>query len=577
MLYRGFLLVSLIAVAVLAYVFIPGPEYSSNISLHIGTGEVYFLGSKFTTNILLSIFSTVESLLVACCCNLLLNHLAQLWLHRNSKGVSPATLDAMFNKAQPFQIVNQIMVDPDSKAWTVAVITVLALVINPVTSAVLQSFLQNNSTMYPFDSAFLFTNTSFLDPSLVRFVNQDMGYGFLGLSPASFKALSLAASDVSGACNSTTAVCGTTAINSTATWSKCTHDNELDCRAFDMTIFSDYSMDCISGILKDGGNPENILFTGKSILSEVAYPPYILVNNSASGGVNFTLTPPVVQWNVVERVSGRTPVFINCTIQAAQATRTESSLNGTWAKYIDHIYDGKGSDLFLYSADFTTCFGVPTPYCILAMVGISLKSMVQTEAMPIGTSDSSDASGFSFLTTIMDPTLSAISSTTSTINDAVVYLYTQEMRFTVERMYKRLLALNLQSTPESSTTVTCTYCIIKKTWWAQNKLGFLIALGAESGIAAAMVVVSIIFSFKWKDVKSVEGFRTVNVLALPVDRSQFVGDSKAEYKKKLVVDEAGYERWKRESSDVISDRNFDMQRAGSAEPLYQRVGTSENE
>ncbi|KAJ3012486.1 UNVERIFIED_CONTAM: hypothetical protein HDU68_001164 [Siphonaria sp. JEL0065] len=130
-----------------------------------------------------------------------------------------------------------------------------------------------------------------------------------------------------------------------------------------------------------------------------------------------------------------------------------------------------------------------------------------------------------FLTTLT-------SNTIGFKNASVLASYEQEMRFTVERIYKQFLAISFED-PSSTMNVTCSNCTIRQVHWVKDKDAFMVMMGGMNLIAAVMVLVSIILSCVYKDLQLKEVLRSIDILALELDGS--LAEKNAEFKSRVVT------------------------------------------
>ncbi|ORY47456.1 hypothetical protein BCR33DRAFT_736255 [Rhizoclosmatium globosum] len=172
---------------------------------------------------------------------------------------------------------------------------------------------------------------------------------------------------------------------------------------------------------------------------------------------------------------------MKCSIYTAWAQRTESSTQGTMSKNVSHTYDsfstsrscvGQGNgcpqDTYVFnvptqpgafvSTASTSCLGVATPFCMLQLIQIGLTGL-GTSANNADTRNIN--SNFYFLTTITDPSTSMIPQDISN-NKLMADRFQQEMKFTVERMYKQLLSVSLRN-ETSRIAQVCTSCTVQIT------------------------------------------------------------------------------------------------------------------
>ncbi|KAJ3065979.1 hypothetical protein HDU99_003991, partial [Rhizoclosmatium hyalinum] len=353
--------------------------------------------------------------------------------------------------------------------------------------------------------------------------NRSADSGFINhlvLSAAGTRSLRQAIFDVEGSCDSS-GLCGN-GVNSTSALVTCLN-GENECTT-EIDVFSDYEMVCQSGSLSSISS-RIISATSKFVTSVSQDPqsPFLFFDQP------YYLAPPLIQWNIVESIYQEHPVYINCTVYPAWSKRIENSLQGTLSKKIVHVYNTTSTincsfnltspspecfqssfiqnfsseDPNSFIASSTPCLNVATPICVLRMVQLALSSMNGEYAVESYLDYSKD---ISFLSTIM-------SFSNRAGNDSnMIQRYENEMRFTVERMYKRFLSTELSKRNGNVSVTICQRCTVRTVFWAEDKGAFIATVVVIDGFAAAMVVAFIMIGLNAPGGKEAAAMESVKMI-----------------------------------------------------------------
>ncbi|ORY37064.1 hypothetical protein BCR33DRAFT_721701 [Rhizoclosmatium globosum] len=264
-------------------------------------------------------------------------------------------------------------------------------------------------------------------------------------------------------------------------------NGETECTT-EIDVFSDYEMVCQSGSLS-------------SISSRIISATSKFVTTILSA-------PPLIQWNIVESIYQEHPVYINCTVYPAWSKRIENSLEGTLSKKIFNLTTPSPEYPTSFIASSTPCLNVATPICVLRMVQLALSSMNGEYAVESYLDYSKD---ISFLSTIMS------FSNRAGNDSSMIQRYENEMRFTVERMYKRFLSTELSKRIGNVSVTICQRCTVRTVFWAEDKGAFMATVVVIDGFAAAMVVAFIMIGLNapvGKEAAAMESVKMIEVIQL---------------------------------------------------------------
>ncbi|ORY27059.1 hypothetical protein BCR33DRAFT_794019 [Rhizoclosmatium globosum] len=434
MLYQIVLIIFCVGFSALCYFLTPSPDNALPVSIQIALGDILLSGKPFLTNNLIAYFTTIQTILFSLCANVLCHRLTRFWMTK-PRGDHPVVTPAMFGAVfrNIIQLLKQVVRGFDNK---VAIITAVILL--------------NQIDAY-WSSVVAVANTSLIPNAAAGLLGQNEKYKSLGLTASGLSAFVSGFRDVTQACDST------------ATLVNCIN-GELDC-TYKMDVFADYFMNC--SYIPPATAAKGRLLT-KQVESRLDLPTI----RTGVLPVQYS-GPPILTWSIIETSTflndnNSTSATMKCSIYTAWAQRTESSTQGTMSKNVIHTYDSFSTSHAFVSTASTSCLGVATPFCMLQLIQIGLTGL-GTSANNADTRNIN--SNFYFLTTITDPSTTMIPQDISN-NKLMAYRFQQEMRFTVERMYKQLLSVSLRN----ETAQVCTSCTVQTTQWVANKIAFMVVV-----------------------------------------------------------------------------------------------------
>ncbi|KAJ3067531.1 hypothetical protein HDU99_003456, partial [Rhizoclosmatium hyalinum] len=453
MLYQIVLIILCVGFSALCYFLTPSPDNALPLSIQIAVGDILLSGKPFLANNLIAYFTTIQTILFSLCAMVLCHHLTRFWMAKprgDHPGVTPAMVDAVFRNI--IQLLKQVVRGFDNKVAIITAVILLNQLMHIGGGIIYQSFVENGNMTVPLPRTVAVANTSLIPNAAAGLFGQNEKYKSLGLTASGLSAFVSGFRDVTQACDSTGS-CGSRELNSTATLVNCIH-GELEC-TYKMDVFADYSMNC-SYI------PPTTAAKGRLLTKQVESRLDLPTIRTGVLPVQYS-GPPILTWSIIETSTflndnNSTSATMKCSIYAAWAQRTESSTQGTMSKNVIHTYDsfstsrscvGQGNgcpqDTYVLnvptqpgafvSTASTSCLGVATPFCMLQLIQIGLTGL-GTSANNADTRNIN--SNFYFLTTITDPSTTMIPQDIS-YNKLMADRFQQEMRFTVERMYKQLL------------------------------------------------------------------------------------------------------------------------------------------
>ncbi|KAJ3010021.1 UNVERIFIED_CONTAM: hypothetical protein HDU68_002371 [Siphonaria sp. JEL0065] len=523
MIFRITLIVGCILLTVATYFLVPGPSDTWLLSRQIASQNISLFNIKFAANTIMTVLTTIQAVLVSLSASVLLHHLGRVYMSRN--GITPAMLDAVFQNKM--QLLKQASRTPaDIQLVGILVVTLFAIVFNQGGHTLFQLFLDDTgNATYPLSTTVAVINSSVFGSDLITKGWHASQVRWVLPSIAAGKSSLDALGDVAGQCNPD-GICGHK-VNSTATLVSCLH-GEVECSSL-IDTYADYHMECIHGTVANGTSGGMALGMRKTVDSIVERNNVGRLRYKDSDG-KVVFAGPFIQWSIIETQNDKTvkPVYINCTIYAAWAKRFESSKYGTLNKTVVQVYKSPESvptkPLSFEATD--SCMNVPSPICALQIFTNQLPNKIFSQ----GSTMASDASELlSYLTTVTSGNIGFYNNKTK--QEAAIYAYESEMRFTIERMYKQFMSLQLQN-PNGTIKTTCTDCSVVKVYWVPDKTTFMILTCIFNGVPAIALLVSLIYSCVRRDVQSDE-IRVVDILKLPVDLNA-LRDANAAYEVKLV-------------------------------------------
>ncbi|KAI9342322.1 hypothetical protein BDR26DRAFT_283472 [Obelidium mucronatum] len=403
--------------------------------------------------------------------------------------------------------------------WVVVFILGLSALVGQAGPLVLQPFVVDGNATFPFETQVLVPNTTEILPKLIMIPNSG-NYRIPVPAPLGQKALSMGLADTFEA-RDVNGVWGNS-VKSQANLVRC-NANELECIT-DVAIYADYDMECT--------RQRN---TSSKVTEFGHYQIKKIVSTASSFDMwelNFTAvyhSIPIITWTIVELHQGENEMTIACTIYAASTTRRESSISGTINKTTRDRYDK------FNRPDFQTCSlkedspchqanivqkpPPPIPFypsdgCAFLASPICALKLLQNQLFRNmnGTFMSGAAQEFTYMSNILNNLNSAGK------NESLLDVYEQEMRFAVERMYKRVLVSQFTNA-NYTMNQTCVNCTVRKTRWIKNKGGFMIYVVVMNGSCAVMVLVSLALTLRYRQVPD-EGLNAIDILRLKFDANK---------------------------------------------------------
>ncbi|KAJ3292069.1 hypothetical protein HDU79_001764 [Rhizoclosmatium sp. JEL0117] len=500
------LILACVGITVLTYFIIPGPQDTWDVAVKIATGEFKVGGIVLDVNAVLGLLMTIETALFTHCSLSFINHLLQVWLA--TEGTTPATVDVA-KSARLSKLFWQLQTAPSSKVWITGVVIIFIKVLSGAVHTVSQTFTKNGQVPINGGATVGIANSSIFLPSVVSDMSDGSAVGRVLVPKINTKkAISQALLDVARQCT-LDGVCGSKQVNSTATIGKM-----LEWRNK-------------TGSYK---NTNSSVFNNRKANRKVSWdvrsdvPTYWDYGN---GNENRFSHVPKFTWNVVE-TSFTGSVYVNCTVFAAWSKREESSVEGTKEKRIIHVYnttvpraDGFSNIKNYTSEDqnsFVTVDNDDYYYARLATPFVPLNLVGRLLAEALGYTGSAEANTGAFFTTYGMQYMSFASLTDPYGNSTILRLYENEMRFTVERMYKQLLSLALNENA-GIRNVSCTNCTVQPTRWVEAKWAFMAVIFGINGICIVFQLVSIGLSLRYKLVPN-EMVNTIDLLHLDYDKTE---------------------------------------------------------
>ncbi|KAI8621295.1 hypothetical protein BC830DRAFT_1095045 [Chytriomyces sp. MP71] len=469
-----------------------------------------------TTNTVVAAVSTIQSSLFLLAASLFLSRYAW-FLFKTKQGAPIAVLDA--SNRNLIQIARLLGNKPSANVILFSFVALLAAAVSSVENVLLQSSVTFGSAWNADTMTNQVPNTSRFDAlPLVHYSSGEGGVTTQYVLPTSINSTKFVAGiaamgDVIGACNNETLICGAAALNASAPLIRC--GSGIDC-VQDITLYNDFDMSCSSSGLFDVVVP---YYGSAQVQGYYSYRNNWMLSSSSFDlarinvtGSRQTVTPWRYIWNLTKidptlsvikypklpydvTVKG---VSVVCSITSAWTIRREQFNAGTLQKNIVQHYDTVGPtsngfgylnnyanqdlDSYLYNSDFNMTTSTET----LHYIGLMLNSLDGNCTGYGGTQLLQNAQSSFLCTSAM---LQSLTSAQSQSFDPVVtpLQLEQEMRFTMERIFKRLINSNMPLVDVSVPNST-----LQATTWVEP-VRFWTVVGIVNTMTVIFAVLSVCF------------------------------------------------------------------------------------
>ncbi|KAJ3075784.1 hypothetical protein HDU98_006875 [Podochytrium sp. JEL0797] len=336
MLTQSALLLLCLLTILLATLTVPGEEdlNLANFPSLIAYNQIGLGSWILTTNVLLSVISTVQGICVTACVTLFLSHLVRIMLSKKDAdkpaagSVTFATLDVVL-MGNYMQLARQIYAGPNAATIFLGCVASLSY--------------PTSAGRFPYATNIAFPNTSIVGSTLISSTSTSTA-----VSDKSFVYFSDAVLNVAKDCS--LGICGGL-FNGLTSLLTCSDHHATNC-THTVTIQSDYDMSCTPSFLQPN-------WTTLPLNSDII--PFDPTDSTAT---------PSIQWSMFLQLKN-TPIQVTCTIYAAQSLRTENSLTGTTNKLTLHVYNQPPSKITTDPSlhPQSKCQNLPSPLCMLFLVG----------------------------------------------------------------------------------------------------------------------------------------------------------------------------------------------------------------